>query len=50
MKYEVIYQSINGTFSLPSHTKAKAKTDVARLKKLNKTPGYAAWGIKIVRI
>jgi hypothetical protein len=50
MQYEVTYLTVNGMFSLPSKTLAEAKRDVARLNKLNKTPGHAARGIKIVKL
>jgi hypothetical protein len=50
MKYEVIYLTVSGRYSLPSQTLDEAKADKARLKQLSKTPGHGAWGIKIRKL
>lgn len=47
MKYEVIYLTVSGRYSLPSRTLKEAQADVKRLKELNKQPGHLASGIQI---
>lgn len=51
--YEVQYKSVNsgaGYFAEPCLTLKEAQAEVKRLKAIIKEPGYAAWGIKIVKI
>lgn len=50
MNYEVTYLTVNGQYSLPSHTLKEAQHDAARLKRLNKLPGHLANGITIKKV
>lgn len=50
MKYEVVYLTVSGRYSLPSRTLKEAEADVQRLKDLNKQPGNWASGIQIRKL
>lgn len=45
--YVVTYLTVNGQYEEPFTTKQEAKQYVARLKKLNKQPGYSAAGVQV---